>query len=225
VARYKLRVPGAGTYLHGDGPEAVVARDIDEARILLEEFEVRSYIGWCRVVYKRDIDCGDAFEGAEPGDTMVEYCHDDGRELGESECRVWVTGPPSLREWKIDPVGPEPVDFAEIPVGTRFALERRSSVDDDEVWEVDVRDVRSGAFLGGKEADEPGPVRTVRIPKGGSIYLMPYMGNFRPPFRYRLTVQGEVAEGSEQEMHDLLRWVEAEHTASWRRDLYAEAAA
>lgn len=56
MPKYRLRVPSPGTYLHGDGPEAVVATDIHEARELLEEFEVHSEIGRCRVVYKREID-------------------------------------------------------------------------------------------------------------------------------------------------------------------------
>lgn len=57
-----------------------------------------------------------------------------------------------------------------------------------------------------------------------TVYLAPYFGNFSPPLRYRLTVHGEVAEGSEEEMNALLRWVEAEMADQWRRDLYAKEA-
>lgn len=84
---------------------------------------------------------------------------------------------------------------------------------DGDAWEVDVR-----VF-----SDESKTVKTIKIARGSFIYLMPYMGNFQPPFRYRLTVQGETAEGSEEEMQALLRWVEAEMAEQWRRELEKEA--
>lgn len=227
MPKYKIRVPEAGTYLHGDGPESVVADSIEEARELLEEFEVHSSIGRCQILYKAQVDDGDCFEGAEPGDTQVWYCHDDGSELAENECRVWHPGPPPLRDWRIEPVGPEPIDFAALPIGTRFTLERAATEDlrlveqprqVGDVWEVEVEPVPRPGW---PDDEAIGARRTERIAKGGFIYLAPYANNFHPPFRYRLTVQGEAAEGSQDEMNSLLRWVEAEMAEQWRHDLYA----
>jgi hypothetical protein len=99
MPRYKLRVPGPGTWLYGDGPSAVVADTIQAAREFFEEYEgdapqiyLSSYIGSCRVVYKRDIEVMDCHDEAEPGDTTVDYLADNGRELRDHEVRVWVGG-------------------------------------------------------------------------------------------------------------------------------------
>lgn len=104
MAKYRLRVPESGTWLYGDGPPSVVADDIWEARELFEEDEegnfpiyLHSSIGVCRVLYKRDIEAGDGHEGAEPGDTTVEYCRDDGTPIDPTyQCRVWELGWPGV---------------------------------------------------------------------------------------------------------------------------------
>jgi hypothetical protein len=98
MPRYKLRVPGPGTWLYGDGPSSVVADTIGDAREFFGEEDgepaiyLSSYIGSCRVVYKRDVEAMDCHEDADPGDTTVDYLTDDGRELRDHEVRVWVRG-------------------------------------------------------------------------------------------------------------------------------------
>jgi hypothetical protein len=119
VTRYKLRVPQTGDVLYGDGI-AIVADTLDEAREAWE-FEdgepaiyLHSYIGRCHIVYARDVE--DAHEDAEPGDTTVDYCPDDGRELRDGECRVWMRGAPDW-SWDFDYSPPEPVCITTVPVG------------------------------------------------------------------------------------------------------------
>lgn len=122
MARYKLRVPDAGTMLYGDG-QAMVADTLDEARELWEDYTgefhvcMHSYIGRCRIVYARDVEQGECHEDAEPGDTTLDYLADDGRALLDSEVRVWEPGVvvPWVGTERMDPVG----DAATMPVGVK----------------------------------------------------------------------------------------------------------
>ncbi|HET9198212.1 MAG TPA: hypothetical protein VFN92_08180 [Solirubrobacterales bacterium] len=218
--QYKLRVPEPGTFLYGDGPEAVVATSIEEARDLLETFEVHSEIGICRIVYKADVDNGEAHEGAEPGDTTVWYQRDDGRDLEEGEVRVWIAGPPSW-SWSLGPDGVEPLSLSDIPVGSQFALERGGedlettgpAIDDGETITLPVR-----LRLGG----DHDALIFEKGATGHSIFVLPYLTNpLKTVYRYRLTVEGEEAEGTEEEMNQLRRDAVAALTALWRRGLYA----
>lgn len=125
MTRYRLRVPQQGDELYGDGDVAIVADTIEVARDCFrdhtpdeqEPIYLHPYIGRCQVLYKRDIDAGEGYDGAEPGDTMVCYCPDDGRELDRShECLVWQLGRPDFH-WDYDYTAGEPIDASEVPVG------------------------------------------------------------------------------------------------------------
>lgn len=227
MPRYKLRVPEAGTMLYGDGysDRAMVADTLSEARDLWEDYEgerpiyLHSLIGVCGVVYKRDIDNGDAHEDAEPGDTTVWYADDDGRDLRAHECRVWMLGAPSPH-WEMKPMEPLPIPWREIPVGMGVRHL---------VWgwgEVcgPLRPWRASRF----------PIVPVRFDDGrradlflGQItlyYSAVYgKGPKPPPTRYRLTVAGElVAEGvTERTAQDLLALRRARLRAEWEAEQFA----
>lgn len=121
MPRYKLRVPQTGDMLYGDDV-AIVADTISEAREFWEDEEgesvvfLHSMIGRCQLLYKRDIDNGDGHDGAEPGDTTVNYCPDDGRDLRPDECRLWMLGAPSFR-WNYEYLPDTPIDWRTIPAG------------------------------------------------------------------------------------------------------------
>lgn len=121
MARYKLRVPQAGDMLYGDG-NCIVADTLVGARAFWEDetgepaIYLHSYIGRCRIVYASDVENGDCHEDAEAGDTTVDYCRDDGRDLAEDEVRCWEQGAPRPH-WHFDYSPPEPVCITTVPVG------------------------------------------------------------------------------------------------------------
>lgn len=218
MARYKLRVPEAGTCLYGDGPETVVADSIEEARDLLEVFEVHSQIGVCQIVYAADVENGECHEDAEAGDTTVWYTPDDGRELGEDECRVWVVGPPS-HGWSLSPLDPDPIDPLTVPVGcSLFLSDRGMSVRTvAEPREEDERCLVEVAPWNARGSD--------RRLRGFDVCLEAKHVHIHPmrdwPERfYRLEIAGETAEGTEEEMEWLRRWALSALNRRWRLDLY-----
>lgn len=214
MPRYKLNVPTAGDYLYSDGytDSAVVADTIDEARELLESFEVHSYIGCCRVVYAADVENGDCHEDAEPGDTTVDYCADDGREeLEPHQCRVWMTGPPTFW-WQLEPLPPDPIHPSEVPIGCSIHVDGRGSTrTTTEPWEAD------GRWLTEVAVWPDGRQRFEICLTLDSVHILP-TGSW-PEVRYRLTVEGEVAEGSKDEMEWLRGWAIEAREDQWRREL------
>jgi hypothetical protein len=231
MPRYKLRVPEAGTMLYGDGDTGMVADTIEQARDYFAEWDggderpiyLHSYIGVCRVAYKRDVEAGDCHEDAEPGDTTVDYCRDDGRALADHEVRVWMLGPPSW-PWNMEYSPPEAVSWKTIPVGA---------------------DVRHGVWGSGRVCAPPRLWRASRtplipvqfyvwesgwVPMGprrdlplGAIDLLPtgdWPGDTR---RVTLTVAGEVvAEGvSAQDAHELHEARIAQLNAEWEAEQLA----
>lgn len=225
MARYKLRVPEAGDWLYGDGDDAVVADTREQARESFEEERgepapyLHSYIGRCRVVYKRDVENGDAHEDAEPGDTTVDYCRDDDRELAWSECRVWVLGPPTLAHWEMKPILDEPVTADEIPVGVGVHHRRLGSG----------RTVGPGYVVGlwwylpvefGWPRFDTGVVRNCKV-------ACVSVNRWRNP-RYRLTINGEhIADGSQRMLSVLADLRQTRLAAEWEaeQDREREAAA
>lgn len=218
MPRYKLRVPTSGDWLYGDGDRAVVADTREEAREHFEEYfgepapYLHSYIGRCRIVYKRDVEAGDCHEDAEPGDTTVDYRRDDGGDLAPADVRVWMLGPPPV-DWRMETLPPEEITADSIPTGVS----------------VHHRRIGSGKTTG------PGyivgrwwylPVeferfeRGVRLPwktlacKVSTIMVMP--GRDWPQRKFRLTVAGEfVAEGTEDALRSLRDVRVARLNAEW----------
>lgn len=215
MAAYKLRVPEAGTWLYGDGPSALVADTIKEAREEYGCFEVHAVIGRCRVLYAHDIEAGDCFEGAERGDTMVMYGElDDGRALGPAECRVWIKGIPGA-SCSMQPLPFEPVHPRDVPVGCSIGLPGpRSS------RTVGVpRETPQGKWVVEVAIFPEFAERLTVCLTDDDVHIMP-TGDW-PSVNYRLTVEGETAEGSEDEMEALRRWACAAYEEEWRRNLYA----
>jgi hypothetical protein len=211
MARYKLWVPDAGDYLYGGDGAAYVADDIREARDLLERFEVHSYIGSPRVLYKHDVENDFCFEGAEPGDTQVDYLHDDGRDLRENECRVWMAGPPRF-SWSLSPLQPDPIHPQEVPVGCSIHVAGFGSTRTTKVpWEEDERWLTEVALW--PHFDHK---RTVCL-TAEEVCILP-TGDW-PEVRHELTVEGETAVGSKDEMEALRRWAVSALEDEWRRSL------
>jgi hypothetical protein len=219
MARYKLRVPQPGDFLYGDGDTGVVADTREEARQFLADDSgefvpyLHSYIGSCRVVYKRDFDSCDCHDGAEPGDTTVDYCADDGRELRPHECRVWMSGPPpGLAAWSMKPIR-EPIDPAVIPVGTS-AYHRRIGQGVTagpgyvvgHWWYIPIEFRRwDGRVFA--------PWKTLNC-KVACIGILP--GLSWPKSKYRLEINGEhIADGSERALHTLVDIRVARLNAEW----------
>lgn len=230
MARYKINVPEPGTTLYDEGGYggAVVAESIDEARELLEDFEVHPSIGRCYALTKAMIECGEGGEDSEPGDTWVTYLPFEERELGSAECLVWEKGPPPLRGWSIKPLGFAQVGVCEWPVGTIFNIDEYvpgETLDEwrllepmrpaPEGWEAKVEAVEFG-----KPREETGEVRTLFLALGDSLWISGF-SPWKPEPLYQLEVQGETAEGSYDEMYALLKWAEDEMAAKWRQELYA----
>jgi hypothetical protein len=222
MARYKLSVPLPGTMLYGDGDgdQAMVADTHEQARELWEEWTeepqpfLHSYIGSCRVVYKRDIDGGDCHEDAEPGDTTLDYLRDDGRELRPHEVRVWMLGPPPV-DWRIESLPPEPVAPDEIPIGTSVHHKRLGSG----------RTVSRAHHLGGRrwmvdvDFGWPKPQRRLAC----SVTAVGFMPSRNwPPRRVRLTVAGDViAEGVTESTAEVLRGIRvARLEAEWEASAF-----
>lgn len=121
MPRYKINVPQSGTWLYGDGPPAVVAETLDEARehygaadgaLLL----LHSQVGSCRAVTKAALEGGECHDGAAVGDTTVDYFFDDGGDLGSNQVRVWQEGPPSPH-WQMESMPLPAIDWRSVPVG------------------------------------------------------------------------------------------------------------
>lgn len=121
MTRYKLNIPQPGTVLQGD-EDAIVATSVGEARTLwlgltgvVEPFWTQ-YRGSCRVLYARDIAAGDCHDGADPGDTTIDYLEPraDGT-LRDHEVLVFVPGVEPLRGWRQDWRAPR---FSRLKVGT-----------------------------------------------------------------------------------------------------------
>ena len=221
MARYKLRVPGLGTVLYGDTDTAIVADTRESAREFFEDESgeptpyLHSYIGSCRVAYKRDIEAGDCHEDAEPGDTTVDYLHDSGRELRPNECRVWMLGPPPL-DWRMEPLPQEPISPDEIPVGTSAYHKRIGSGKTASKgyavgprWFIDIAFQR---FERGRWVVD----RTLAC-SVATIGILP--GLTWPRRRYRLTVAGEhVADGYEDALQTLRDVRIARLDAEWEAE-------
>lgn len=218
MPRYKLNVPPPGTMLYGESYDdrAMVADSHEQARELWEEWTeepqpfLYSYVGRCRVVYKRDVESGDCHEDAEPGDTTLDYTRDNGRDLAANECRVWMLGPPPV-DWRIEPLPPEPVAPDEIPIGTSVHHKRLGSG----------RTVSKAQHLGGRrwmidvDFGWPKPERRVAC----SVTAVGFMPSRNwPPRRVRLTVAGEVvAEGVTDATAEALRGIRcARLDAEWK---------
>lgn len=230
MARYKLRVPTSGDWLYGDGDSAVVANTREEARQYFQEERdepapyVHSHIGRCRVLYKRDVENDFVFDGAEPGDTQIDYCHDDGRELASNECRVWMLGPPPV-DWRMESLPPEEITADTIPPGTSAYHKRigqGKTVAPGYVvgkrWFIDV------AF----KRFERGQWVTERILACSLATIGILPGRDWPPRKYRLTVAGEfIAEGTERVLEGLrairIDRLNAEWEAEQDRELVARA--
>lgn len=229
MARYKLRVPVAGTWLYGDGPEAVVADTIDEAReMFLAERDdpaiyLHSSIGRCRVVYARDVESGDCHEDAEPGDTTIDYLPDTGRDLKAGEVRVWQLGwqGPS---WEMAPATPLPIAWQDIPVGAgaqHAVLGWGEVCAPLRLWRASGCPVVPVLFDSGERRD-------LFLGQISLFHTVTFGGAFpAPPPRYRVTVAGELvvenaerwtAEGLLDARLTRLRneW-EAEQYAAWER--------
>ncbi len=123
MARYKLRVPEIGAFLYGSAETAVVAESIADARtIWFEEMGVvepfwTCYRGSCRVVYARDIECGDCHGEAEPGDTTVDYLpHDPDEPLAAHEILCFEPGIACPARWEQQWRDPR---YSRLPVGTK----------------------------------------------------------------------------------------------------------
>lgn len=122
MPRYRVSVPEPGTMLYGDGDRTMVADTLQDARRFWEDYEgetviyLHSWIGVCRVVYKRDVDAGDCHEDAEPGETTVDYRRDDGRALRDGEIRCWELGYGGPRPL-VNRDEPVVGDIADAPVG------------------------------------------------------------------------------------------------------------
>ena len=208
MPRYKLRPPQAGDFLYGDGDTAVVADTIEQARAFWRDdydedaIYLHSYIGRCRVVYKADVENGDAHEDAEPGDTTIDYIRDDGRELRPGEVRVWMLGPPR-RNWRMEPMPPEPLEWCDLPdgilayhkvlgFGTLYAPPR--------LWRASRRPIFPVQFESGERRDLFLGAITFHYDVRYGATCPP------PPTRYRLTVEGDVlAEGVTEDAARALR--------------------
>lgn len=207
MPRYKLSVPENGATLYGDDT-AIVADTIEEARDYWEDWDgepaiyLHSYVGVCRIVYKRDVDNGDCHEDAEPGDTTLDYVDDTGQDLGPNEVRVWMRGAPHLCHWRMEPLPREPVHPREIPVGCSVyhpvlgsgrtvarALHRRG------VWRLPVRFAR--------------PPHSPRFGVEVNVFAVHIHGThgrngWPGPPKYRLTIGDEhVADGDQERLRDL----------------------
>lgn len=231
MPRYKLRVPQTGDPLHwDDGTEAVVADTLAAARAEWDSMYgepapqyLHSEIGRCQIVYARDIENCDAHEDAQPGDTTYWMGTDDGRELRANEFRCWLAGPPHVG-WKMEPLPPEPVEVAEIPVGVQVRHDRLGSGVTvskprriyPKCWYVDVEFSRwNGRDVGPLPHIDKKTV-ACRV-DSERVHLMRSM--HWPLTRYRLTVNGEfVAEGTER-MLDSLRDVRINRiNAEWEAE-------
>ncbi len=220
MPRYKLRVPEEGAILHGDGFAAVAATK-DAAREYLEDYVgepvpyLHSYIGSCRVVYARDYENGDCHDGAEPGDTTIDYRTDNGRDLRPHECRVWEVGAPRLALWKMELLPPLPIAPETIPVGAPVRHHRLGSGEcAGSAFRACGQWFLPCAFDGRAIACE------IRARGFGVYYSAAYGSDWAPPPpRYRLTINGEhVADGSEHRLHDLVDIREARLRAEWEAE-------
>jgi len=215
---YQLSVPPAGTMLYGGGDQSMVADSLDEAKDLWEDWTgerpdyMHSYIGVCRVLYKRDVDSGDCHEDAEPGDTSLDYSRDDGRELRSDECRVWEPGPPSWH-WSYKPLPQEPIHPRDIPVGCSIGLRNpiRSARTTETPHEVD------GAWVV-DVAIWPDGSQHERVDVLAADVLILGTGDW-PILRFELTVEGEVlGTGTEAELRVLRDERCAGLSAKWKAD-------
>ncbi len=232
MARYKIRVPEAGTFLHDDSgcSHSVVAESIEEARELLEVFEVHPQIGRCYYLTKAMIEDGEGLDDSEPGDTMVAYLPFEDRDLGSAECLVWETGPPAVRGWSTKPIGFQHVGIRNWPMGIIFCTdswhpddtaERRhyefrllGTRPAAEGWEVLAEEIEFG-----HPRQETGTMRTLHVQLGDALWISGF-SPWKPEGLYELEIQGETAEGSQEEMEALRKWVQAEADAQWRAELW-----
>lgn len=185
---FALTVPDRGDVLYGDG-QAIVADTVEEARALWEHetgdrlLYMHSHIGICRVVSAGDVENGDCHEDAEPGDTTVDYCRDDGRDLSPGEIRVWEPGAPSLCDWRGVPV--HGCSVADIPVGTQVGHRRLGDAVLVAPAYRDPRMPNTYAVLlrfGDREL----------VCLSSRLYLVPTINNWRPPPTMRFEVDGEL---------------------------------
>ena len=231
MARYKVRLPADGDLLYDEGgsPDAVVAHTRELAvEIFRDELDAEDpvliypEIARGYVLYKRDIDNGDGWEGAEPGDTAFTYRPDRGDALADNEVRVWMLGPPPV-SWQMQPLPSEPVAAEEIPVGVTVFHRRLGNgvtvaqprrVSPGRVI-VDVEFCRWHQPHGGWE-----PYKTLAC----SVAVLSVLPTADwPQRRYRLTVAGEhIADGTEPEMQDLRRQRIEQLDAAWRDRELAE---
>lgn len=221
MPRYKLRVPQPGDWLYGDADTAVVAETLTEAREHFDDYYgegehpyLHSYIGRCRVAYKRDVEAGDCHEDAEPGDTTVDYCTDDGRVLGPGECRAWMPGPPPV-SWHMRTLPQGEITADTIPIGTSVHHRRlgsgRTLAPGRPIcgwWFIDVEFQRfEGTW-------RPWKRRTCKV---STISVMP--SRDWPRRRFELTVADEVlGEGTEDDLRGLRAARIAEIDAAWKAE-------
>ncbi|HUB98545.1 MAG TPA: hypothetical protein VMS11_01850, partial [Solirubrobacterales bacterium] len=144
--------------------------------------------------------------------------YDDGREdLKPHQCRVWMPGPPPFH-WSLSPLPPDPVHPKDVPVGCSIHVDDFGSTrTTKEPWEESKdRWVTEVALF--PEFEEK---REVCL-NDDTVHILPTGG--WPEVRYELTIEGETAEGSQEEMEALRRWAVAALEDEWRRNLYAAAA-
>lgn len=218
MTRYKVRLPDDGEVLYGDGGEYFAVADNDAlAREILGEHTdeppvfVHALTARFSAVYKRDIDACDAFDGAEPGDTMWRIFG--GEPDGPNDVRVWAAGAPRLARWRMAPVPPEPVSPADIPIGVRVHHHRLGSG----------RTLAPGRKVHGwwyLDVAWGWPTATSeKACKVSLLSVLPSLNWPRPV--YRLEIDGErVADGGEDALRTLVDIREARLRAEWEAEQF-----
>lgn len=139
MPKYKLRLPPKGDYLYADGDYWFIGDTAAEAHEFFAD-EIYEPVEWVHpvvlrghVLYKADIENGDAYEDAEPGDStfniVVERDSEKAlsHELRADELLAWVDGP--VKPWWT--YGPK--DWSASPTYT-------AHVGDDSLGEFDTRE-------------------------------------------------------------------------------------